>query len=461
MQLAQWYLTEGAADNATIWFERAIALTPECNQLRERAAEAWIRVGNRMRAFEQLSLSSRTGTPQTKLNALKLDFQQALIQPDPLPDVDGMRKKVRSLKNEMSSKRSQFSNEREFRGFFGELDVLQACLPAQGLSLEQHVVSAEFTSNVAVIAQENRGVESVQRFAAEYLAVLGDRYNAELALQSLDQLYGEDSAKAAAARARVAAAIGRPHDASNFLISQIGVDDSETRQTMILAANMAMEASDVEYAYIAMSKIAPSQRTCHDLFSLVKLSNQLPENGDVLDLVDRSKSELVGQWMAELEQREKGACGFSKYLKADAMVSQLKGIRNNEIAPQDPRLVHAQNLVRELISLRPVWPKTILLASDLAFVEGNRKLGIRMLRDAIIAGESSPDFQRRIETHRLVANHPARSRTTLASSQQVISETPTQNKAICKFVAAFQAANLSCLPNRFNAGQPLVDVESY
>ncbi len=431
VQLAEWYLAEGAADNAATYFERAINLAPNNDQVRERAAEAWDIAGNQSRAAEHRHRTSGAASLQTKLATLESTFQQTLSQHDGIPDARSLLQKVRLLQQEVYSRRSDIQASETLRKFCSRLEIIQACLPSDGTNLERHVASIDFQRQISSIAQEYRDVESIQRFAVECLAVLGANRDSELALEALIKLCDADSSEVGIVRARAMAASGRPLDASKLLICRVGKTDAETRQIMMLAAKFAMRANDVELAYTALNQIANSQRTCLDLFTLARLSSQLPADGQVLCSGTANASELVARWTGELVQRERGSCGFSNFLKAESVIKQLVE-RNDEIASDDPQLVLAQRTIRELISLRPLWTESIILASDLAVIEGNQQQASRMLRDAILAGEDDPQLCKRLNILQAETQNSTKQWGTLVSSKRVIERRPSSASVMVK-----------------------------
>ena len=428
VQLAEWYLAEGATDSAAEYFERAISLDPSSTQLRQRAAEAWSRAGNPLRAATHRQRDNSDHSLHLKLVSLEDQFQQTLSQHSSSPDFEGFQRKIRSLQREVCAQRSDIQISGELRKYFSRLEVMQICLPPKGESIDQHLASIHFQSQLANIAREYRDVESTQRFAAAYLTSLGANKDATLALNALRQLHGADSPAVAITRARKAAAIAQPIEASKILLSCEGDSEAETRFLLLMAANFAMRANDIELGYIALNRINSSHRTCHDLFTLAKLSKQLPAESEALNRGLISADEVSANWKNELSKRERNSCGFTNYLNANAVITELAK-RNDKIQANDPQLVEAKRLIRDLLAKRPNWSEAVLLASEVAAIEGSQQQAIRMLRDTIMAGAINPKLLKQLDVLLAASQTPANQWASLASSTRVI-ETVSLNSSV-------------------------------
>ncbi|TWT81171.1 Tetratricopeptide repeat protein [Planctomycetes bacterium CA13] len=435
LQLASLYQTQGLWDQVGATLDQAIELAPSNLSLRAKSADAWTRSGNRLRAIEQWRSVGNADSFEIQVAGVEARLNYQLRLRPEQQDFSGVRSAIARVRKKYEEPIEQLIARTKDRGLYKEpsdvsladdeqtdesvgqaepmdpadavalqllsrLQISEISLPPAGVDIQEHLRSSQMAEQIAELAEQNADDELIQAFAAERLAAAGMLEQSDEAIKRLERLSKPQANSLAQStppvivRARIEAAQGKPIEACHRLMRHaetLAQNEGPLVASQLLqtAAGFALMGNDSELAYNALLKIPADQQTITILFSLARLSRQLPPNSEIFQSKNQSNdpSSLSLHWERELEKIEGRSGSFWRFLAITRLIDQLRSDRN-EIQRNDARLREARTQLRELMTIRPRWGEAISLEGWLLAIEGKPEQAVDQLRRGIAAGDT-------------------------------------------------------------------------
>lgn len=376
-QLAEIHERNGAWDQVATVLEQGIAYAPGDRQLRARIARAWQLSGNRLQAIEQWRMAGANASGDMQIASAEALFNYQLRLAPTERDFGTVRVAIQRIRKQLVDAEAAGVDDPVARSnSLAILDALDASLPPRGVEAETHLQSPEFAERIGKLAETNPKNAALQVFAAERLALVGQGHESDDALSRLAGLVGTEATELAVVKARIQSQRGNPIEASRQLAEQATRDPQRHDELLSLAAAYAMTGNDPTLAYQALNQIPKDRRTHDVLYRLAHVARGLPVDSPLLSVegVKFTPEQLSIRWEDELREAEGVEGHYWKFLKINRLFDELEDSQS-WLASEDPRLIEARKLVRELIADRPRWGEAISLQGVLMVLEAEKVAG--------------------------------------------------------------------------------------
>lgn len=386
----------GDLDRAANAFESVVKLAPDNETVLLQAADLWKRVGNQSRADQYYRILGKSKNLASQIASIEALFESQLRFLPAERDFSSIRSGVARIGRELDAALASADQSvvDAMLPWVKRFRIVEVSLPGRGVSVDDHFESGETVKRVVDLADQYPSDTKIQVFAAEHLAIAGESEKANAIIDRLEKEVGLKASAMEVLRSRIESMAGDPLAAGRRLVKQAELDPDAARQLLKRAAFQGAKAGDTEFAYSALKKIPEDELLTADMFQLAKLARLLPKDSQLLVEPGgvSSGSKFSQYWQERIRKIEGDNGTYAKCLTVSSIVNQLVSETEN-IKRNDPRIVQARQLLREVLNVRPRWGEAISLEGWLFSLENRHELAIVHLRRGINAGDGQMSTQ--------------------------------------------------------------------
>ena len=383
-RLYELHNLNGNTDLAAGALDRAILIRPNDPALRRRAALAWGKAGNPMKAQRHWQMLGDIDV-FAKLQIIRAKAKYQLGLPENLQDLTGVRIEAEKfLKKLQQAAESDSATSRLTR----QLEFFLLTLPPDNVGLAEFREREDTVASVVRFAKKYKDDNDIQSKAAVLLAASGKLQLAEETVARISGNEVEDRLLKSLTQAKILAVKGEFSQAAESLIGASVTEKSPTVSATMLraAANYAQLGGNAEIAYQAITKIAETQRSYRDLFIAASIGRDLPA-GAIIEGDQVSAEETFNYWKSKLREKEGDDGLVWQLLEAKFGIRQL--FKSGSADRDDPTFLEIKKMANRLLLRRPAWGEVISLAGWVAAFEGRSAEAIERLQSGISAGDRS------------------------------------------------------------------------
>ncbi|MGI9466685.1 MAG: tetratricopeptide repeat protein, partial [Rubripirellula sp.] len=371
--LADLYRRMAAWDLAATTYEAATLLSPERQDLRVLAANAWTSAGNVSNAFAQWKKVEGNSLP-LQLQQLRALIAEEIAKSPSRQNFENIWRRLDTLNDQLTTTAEDDKSE----SIQSELALLALAVPDRDDGSERK----SNLQRLLQLADASPNDARLQQFAAISLARAGKTASGRTLIQRLRQIDDIDSLAFTLANAKFEAAAGNLKVAVEALLTFIENNPNEAFEATTLAATYMASDNSIDEACELLQRIPPQLHTPESgfqLFSyaLAKLPTPITSEADFSTL---NEAERLLAGLKEPTQT------WWKLAKAIRLLTESS---NGDLSAEESAKLtsEAGQLSAEISAIRPRWGLGLSLAGQVAAARGENMAAIQSLQAGISNGD--------------------------------------------------------------------------
>jgi len=375
--LADIYRRMGVWDLAATTFESASVISPDKQELRVLAAEAWTAAGNASNAFAQWK-TVNGNSPRLQVQQLRALIAEEFAKPPSSRNFEIIWRRLDKLDQRLKILTESDDNPEDLNGITSELALLALAIPDR----DDGSARKSTLQRLLQLAEESPDDASIQKVAALSLARTGEIATGRKLLQRLRDLEGDNSLPFTLTNAKFEAATGNLEEAIDGLLAYTAKNTDNVIAATMLAAEYMASQNTLDRAYQVLMDVPSAQHTSKSSFALFSYALAgLPS--PITNDTDFSRLIAAEQLLFDIEESTET---WWKLAKAIRLLTES----SNQDLPAEKSadlITEASELSAEISSNRPRWGLGLSLAGKISAARGETNSAIQSLQAGISNGD--------------------------------------------------------------------------
>ena len=375
--LGDVYRRMEAWDLAATAFEAASVLSPEKQQLRVLAAQAWTSAGNVSNAIKQWK-SIDGNSPLLQVQQLRAVIAEELAKPPRKRNFESIYRRLDLVRENLLKLTDSDDDSNGLNGLKSELALLTLAVPDRDDGSERQSTLQRLTK----LADASPDDPKIQTAAALSLVKAGEITTGRRLIERLRDLVGEDSLSFTLTNAKFEAAAGDLKSAINDLLAHAASHPDDVLDSTMLAAEFMATQNERKRALKLLLDVPIKQHTPESgfrLFTYALADLPAPIDSDT----DFSGLESAIQVINGVDNATKTWWKLATAIRllTESSNKDLPAEKNNEL------MAEASQLSAEISAARPRWCLGLSLKGQISAARGETSLAIQALQAGISNGD--------------------------------------------------------------------------